>query len=109
VAVVAAWEPPGLFEGLSMSDLKSVQAKIAAGRWRESSQSKDWAGHAVAEVLKLDIVGTDAKAKANKARIASLLKVWIKNDALRVVEGKDGNSNPRNFIERGPGAPLNDD
>jgi hypothetical protein len=108
VAVVVAWKPTGLFEGLSTSDLKAVQAKIAAGRWRESSQSKDWAGHAVAAVLKLDIVGRDAKAKANRARVASLLDVWIKNDALRVAEGKDSKSMPRSFIERGPGVPLND-
>jgi hypothetical protein len=108
VAVVAAWKPPGLFEGLSTSDLKAVQAKIAAGKWRESSQAKDWAGHAVAEVLKLDIIGKEGKAKANRARASNLLAVWIKNDALRVVEGTDDKRMPRDFIEVGPGIPLED-
>jgi hypothetical protein len=109
VAVVAAWKPPGLFEGLSTADLKAVQAKIAAGKWRESSQAKDWAGHTVAEVLKLDISSRDAKAKASRSRVSNLLAVWIKNDALRVVERNDSKSMPRNFIETGHGVPLNDD
>ena len=59
---------------MTVSDLRAVQAAIAAGRWRENSQAKDWAGHAVATVLKLD-----ATNKAHKAKIAGLLKTWIAN------------------------------
>ncbi len=96
VGVVTRWTWPDAFDGVSVSDLRKVQSVIAAGRWRESSQAKDWAGRAVADTLKLDV--TD---KAHKAKIASLLKTWIKNGMLAVVEGEDESRRKRSFIEVG--------
>jgi hypothetical protein len=64
VGVVAAWAWPNAFDGVTVSDLRAVQAAIAAGRWRENSQAKDWAGVAVANVLQLDV---DNKAHAPKS------------------------------------------
>ncbi len=101
VAVVTRWAWPNAFDGVTASDLRAVQAAIAAGRWRESPQAKDWAGHAVASVLKLD-----ATNKAHKAKIAGLLKTWISTGMLIVVEGKDARHETRSFIE--VGAPAND-
>ena len=51
VGVVTRWAWPDAFDGVSVSDLRKVQAAIAAGRWRENAQAKDWAGYAVASVL----------------------------------------------------------
>ena len=101
VGAVTRWKWPDAFEGVVVSDLAEVQAAIAAGRWRESSQAKDWAGHAVAAVLKLD-----PTIKAHKAKIATLLKAWIANGLLAVVEGEDNSRRKRSFIE--VGAPAND-
>ena len=101
VAVVTRWAWPNAFDGVTVSDLRAVQAAIAAGRWRESPQAKDWAGHAVASVMKLD-----AANKAHKAKIVGLLKTWISTGMLIVVEGEDDKRMPRKFIE--VGTPAND-
>jgi hypothetical protein len=96
VVVVTEWKWPDAFDGVTVSDLHAVQAKIAAGRYRESPQSQDWAGNAVAAVLRLDLSN-----KAHKAKAASLLKTWIANGMLRVVEAQDEKRMSRKFIEVG--------
>jgi hypothetical protein len=101
VGVVTRWTWPDAFDGVTVSDLRAVQVAIAAGRWRENAQAKDWAGHAVAKVLKLD-----ATNKAHRAKIAGLLKTWKSTGMLVVVEGKDARHETRSFIE--VGAPADD-
>jgi AAA domain len=96
VGVAAPWKWPDAFDGVTVSDLRRVQTAIAEGRWRESSQAKDWAGYAVASVLKLDPV-----SKAHRAKIAGLLKTWITTGMLVVVEGVDAKREKRAFIEVG--------
>jgi hypothetical protein len=96
VGVVAPWKWPDAFDGVTVSDLGKVQTAIEDGRWRENTQANDWAGYAVAKVL-----GLDASRKADKARIAAMLKTWIKNGALVIVEGLDAKRMPRSYIEVG--------
>ena len=96
VGVATSWKWPDAFEGVTGADLRAVQGRIAAGRWRESPQAKDWAGLAVANVLNLD--PTD---KADRAKISALLKTWIANGALIVVEGEDDTRRKRSFVEVG--------
>jgi hypothetical protein len=78
------------------ADLGGVQAAIAAGRWRQNSQSKDWAGYAVASALKLD-----ANDKAARSKISELLKRWIRNGMFVVVEGLDDKRERRSYVEVG--------
>ena len=99
VGVVTRWEWPNAFDGVTVNDLRKVQAAIADGRWRENSQAKDWAGVAVAKVLNLD-----ATNKAHRAKIAALLKTWIANRMLVVVEAEDASRRKRFFIEVGTAA-----
>jgi hypothetical protein len=101
VGVVTRWTWPDAFAGVTVSDLRAVQAAIGAGRWRQSPQAKDWAGHAVANVLKLDPTN-----RAHRAKIGSLLKTWIGTGALVVVEGVDSRRERRSFIE--VGTPVDD-
>jgi hypothetical protein len=101
VGVMTRWTWPDAFDGVTVSDLRAVQVAIAADRWRESPQAKEWAGHAVAAVLKLD-----ATSKAHKAKIVGLLKTWISTGMLRVVDGEDAKRMKRSFIE--VGTPAND-
>ena len=101
VGVVTPWQWPDALEGVSTADLRAVQAAVGKGRWRENAQAKDWAGVAVATVLKLD-----PKDKADKAKISALLKTWIANGMLTTVEGLDDKREKRSFIE--VGAPAND-
>jgi hypothetical protein len=101
VGVATTWKWPDVFDGVTVSDLRKVQDTIGAGRWRESSQAKDWAGIAVARTLGLDITN-----KAHKAKIAALLKTWIANGMFVVVDGEDASRIKRKFIE--VGTPAND-
>jgi len=101
VGVVTPWTWPDTFDGVTTADLLAVQAAIAAGRYRENSQAKDWAGNAVARVLKLD-----PKDKSAKAKIGALLKEWTRNGMFAVVEGLDDKREKRSFIE--VGTPAND-
>jgi hypothetical protein len=92
IGVSTQWKWPNAFDGLHVSDLDRVQDKIASGEWAENVQASDWAGHAVAEVLGLDVDG-----KADKGRIKSPLKTWIKNGALKVesrYDAKKGRDKP---------------
>jgi hypothetical protein len=79
VGVVTTWSWPDPFDDVSATDLRKVQDQIAASEWKESVQARAWAGHAVAEVL-----GLDAGDPAEKAKIKSLLRTWIKNGVLKV-------------------------
>lgn len=94
VGVACPWKWPELFEGISTRHLIAVQKAVAAGEWRLDPRSSQWAGIAVAGVLDLD---TDQARK----RISKLLKEWIENGALVVVEKRDANSDLRKFVEVG--------
>jgi hypothetical protein len=84
------------FDGVTVSDLRAVQAAVAAGRWRENAQAKSWVGLAVASVLKLD-----ATNKAHRAKISALLKTWIANGMFVVIEGLDDKREKRSFVKVG--------
>ena len=95
VGVVTPWEWPSVFGGVTTDDLMRVQRAIAAGQWRQSAASaKDWAGNAVGDVLGLDMTGA-----AEKAKVKALLKTWIENKALKVVQRPDESRHDRPFIE----------
>lgn len=96
MGVVTAWEWPNPFDGMTVADLRKVQEVIHTGDWRESAQSDDWAGKAVAQALSLDLV--DAH---NKAKVKTFLRTWIKSGALVVVKKTDENRKGRPFVEVG--------
>lgn len=93
VAVVEPWQWPDALDGLSVADLLSVQKAVADGLWRQDAQAGAWAGRAVAAVL-----GLDADDKSDKARIKSLLRTWIGNGALKVVDDQDEARKIRKFV-----------
>jgi hypothetical protein len=81
VGVVTAWKPPNPFDDVTVAHLRAIVKAIDDGEYRENSQSPDWAGHTVGEVL-----GLDPQHPAAKAKIKRLLKTWIATGALKVVE-----------------------
>jgi len=93
VGVVTDWKWPDPTEGVTVHDLRAAQAAIADGQWREDVRAKNWAGLAVA-----DAIGLDPDDKQAKEKIKGLLKIWIKNGALVVVDGKDEASRTRKFV-----------
>jgi len=93
VAVAEAWTLPDPFDNVTTTHLAEVQALVAGGEWRESPQSPQWVGHAVAQVLRLN-----ANDKAEKARIRSLIREWIANKALVVDRRQDSKREMRPFV-----------
>jgi hypothetical protein len=93
VGALRPWTPPSLFDGVTTSHLRRVQDAVGKGRWRENQQATDWVGKAVAEVMMLD--HNDQK---DRKRIVALLKEWVRNDALRVVEDEDEKRMTRKFV-----------
>lgn len=100
VGVVTAWKWPDAFAGMTSDDLREVQNKIHAGRYRESVQAADWVGVAIADVLGLDL--DDA---ASKQRVKTLVRGWLESGALKVVDGTDDKSRKRKMVEVGTWAP----
>jgi AAA domain len=96
VGVVTAWKWPDAFDGVTVSDLRLVQTKVAKGKWRENAQAKDWVGHAVAAVMHLD-----TENKAHRAKIVRLLRTWTENGMFVVVDGEDDKRMKRSFVEVG--------
>ena len=101
LGVVTPWQWPDAFAGVTVADLRAVQARVAQSRWRENCRAKDWVGLAVAEVLKLD-----PKKKGHRAKINTMLQMWIKNGMFVIVDGKDERRETRSFVE--VGEPAND-
>jgi hypothetical protein len=101
VGVVIPWKRPNAFEGVTVTDLRKAQAAVAAGRWRESPQAKDWVGHPIAKAM-----GLDATSKAHRTKISAMFKMWTANGMFVVVEGLDAKREKRNFVE--VGEPAND-
>ncbi len=94
VGVACPWEWPDAFSGVTTAKLMEVQRAVAEGSYRENVRSADWVGNIIAQTLGMD-------PDDDKRRIASILKQWIKNDVLRVVERDDEMRRPRKFVEVG--------
>lgn len=94
VGVATPWEWPDSFEGVHASHLKQVQARVAEGRFRKSSQAKDWVGFVIADVTGLDPV-------KQRGRINDIVKTWLETDMLREVEGQDEKRMTKLFVEVG--------
>jgi hypothetical protein len=84
VQAAVAWLWPDAFAGLTTTDLRRVQDRIAAREYRANPQAKDWAGYAVADVLHLDI-----GSKATKHKVKLLLDTWLSAGALRLDRRTD--------------------
>jgi len=93
VGVSEPWQWPDVFSDLNRNDLEAVQRRVASSEWRENPRAKDWVGIAVGEALNLDTNDT-----YNKSKIRQLLKVWIENGALRVVDKPDKHRKMRAYV-----------
>ena len=105
VGVVVPWEWPDAFDGVDLTTLNAVKARLATGEWRANEQADAWAGRAVAEVLSID-AGPPEKAKRSKeqnaarARVRTMLKTWIRTGELLEVRKMDTRSRRETpFIE----------
>ena len=94
--VVVEWVYPSaerLTERVPEDVLALVKVRVANSDCRESEQSKDWVGHRVADALQVD--STD---RAEKKKIASMVRSWISQGVLKVVDDKDATGQTRKFV-----------
>jgi hypothetical protein len=89
MGVVVPWSPPDAFDGVTAEHLYRVQRIVSEGLYKKDCQASEWVGHVVADVLGISV---DAADKAERARINSLLRQWIANGALVVVQRMDPKS-----------------
>ncbi len=101
VGVVETWDWPDCLADVVVADLPKVQAAVADGSWRASSQSPEWVGIPIARVL-----GLNLDTKANKSKVAGLIKTWIGTEMLSVVDGHDKRRKPVKFVEVGKPPPA---
>ena len=94
VGVAVQWEIPDPLAGVTGRDWEMAAAEIRGGSWRLDVQSSDWVGKAVAKALKLSL-----EIKAEKAKVKSLVNVWINAGSLLVVERASGNRHPKKYVE----------
>jgi hypothetical protein len=79
---------------ITAAQTDAIFAKIRSGKWRAHVQAANWVGHAIAEVLDLDMRDADDRAKVKAA-----LRTWIASGKLRVVTAKDEKSFFKQFVE----------
>jgi hypothetical protein len=91
VGVACPWSWPELFEGISTRHLIAVQKAVEVGEWRADTRSTEWVGFAVASVLEMD-------PETSRKRIVKLLKQWIDNGALEIIEKEDAQRHQRKFV-----------
>jgi hypothetical protein len=102
VACSTLWKPPNPFDGVSVNDLKVVQRLVQGGAFRTDSQSPQWLGWWMAENLTgLNIKTRHSDRPRNKAevtRLNSILKTWLKNNALQIETRIDDKRRQRSFF-----------
>jgi hypothetical protein len=105
VACATLWKPPNPFDGVTVHDLKVVQRLVQGGAFRADSQAKQWLGWWMAENLPhLNIKTRHSdrpRDKAEVARLNSILKTWLKNEALLIETRHDEHRKPRDFFTVG--------
>ncbi|WRH61577.1 MAG: AAA family ATPase [Fuscovulum sp.] len=102
---IRPWSWPEAFAGVKVDDARRVRAILAdrAARdapARENSQAADWAGHIVADVLRLDL----SKA-SDLARIKTMLSKWIDTGVLAVEHIRNSKGKDVPHVFPGPNDP----
>ncbi len=107
VASIKPWQWPDAFDGVSAIDAIRVHGLVASANPtpRFSSQSTNWVGKIVADVL-----GLDLEDKAHRARVNSMISTWIKTKVLVVEEIEDSrNGRMTKGVFPGPNVPTQGD
>ena len=94
VGVACSWTPPDLFDGMTSTHLYRVQMAVSEGEWRENIQTGDkWVGVPIASALMLD-----RESDKDRKKIVRMIKAWIREGALLVVEQTTGQRKPVKFV-----------
>jgi len=93
IGVCVDYKLPDAFDGISGKDAKKMQQIVAEAHtsgepFRESSQSANWIGVAVANMLNIDI-----SDKKGKGKVSTIVRTWLKTNVLateKVMDKKKG-------------------
>lgn len=96
VAVVTPWRWPDMALAVNADELAAIRAAISKGQWRENAQAADWVGQPICRAM-----GLDPDIKADRTRVKGLIKRWIADGWLEVVEGLTQDRKKKPFIELG--------
>ena len=97
IGVCLPFKLPDAFDGVSAKDAKKAQQIIADAHsggepLKESSQSPQWVGVPIADMLGIDIT-----EKKGKAKVLAIIRTWIKTNVLateKVFDSKKGREVP---------------
>lgn len=106
VASLEPWQWPDAFAGVSDNDALRVwgMVKHANPAPRYSSQSAQWVGKIVAEVL-----GLNLDDKNHRARVNTMIGTWVKTGVLAVEEVEDTrNGRTTKAVFAGPNQPKSE-
>lgn len=85
--VVTEWRWPSAEDAvadISQEKIDHIKVTLDNGCFKQASNSKPWAGEAIGYVL-----GIDAEEKAGRKQCGDLLKAWIEDGVLTVIEERD--------------------
>jgi len=93
IGVCVDFNLPDIFDGISGKDAKRMQRIVADAHsngepFRESSQSSNWIGAAVGDMLGIDI--TDKKGRS---KVGMIVKTWTMTNVLateKIMDKKKG-------------------
>jgi hypothetical protein len=94
VGIVGPWSFPGPFDHVTVADMHQVRDLVQSGSYRADPRAKDWIGHAVADVLGLDVT-------AERKRLKKILAAWFKNGVLAIEPREDAHRKSRPFVVLG--------
>ena len=90
------WQSPDPLAGQTAQTLLAVQTAIDGKGYRANIQSAEWAGHFMAPVL-----GLGTAIPAEKKRIDTIIRLWVKSGALIITRVTDKKGNDRPVVEVG--------
>lgn len=97
IGVCVPFKLPDAFDGISAKDAKKAQQIVAEAHTegsplKESSQSPQWVGVPIADMLGIDIT-----EKKGRTKVLSIVKTWIRTNVLaveKVFDSKKGREMP---------------
>jgi hypothetical protein len=99
------WSPPNPFQGVTAADMQRCRTLVQGGAYRRSSQSPDWVGFLVADILHINVTPNGNNDPQDLARIKEILKTWFKNKVLATEKREDKNRQQREYVISGPWQP----
>jgi RecA-family ATPase len=93
IGVTIEFKLPDAFDGVSGKDARRIQQIVSEAHLngeplKESSQSPNWVGVAVADMLNIDIT-----EKKGRAKVGTIVRTWLRSNALtteKVFDKKKG-------------------